>query len=151
SHEQHVRNHLRPNLGGVRLTQLNALHITNLMRTLEKNEVSAAMRRHVAVTLRAGLSYAARIKLIPENPATPVPLPAKPKHHSEGLTPEQVAAFVEAASSDRLYAMYLLAIDGGLRQGELLGLNWKDVDLDRGTVRVSKSLEEVKGTLKIKS
>jgi integrase len=121
------------------------------MRTLEQNAVSAAMRRHVAVTLRAGLSYAVRMKLIPENPARPVPLPAKPKHQSEGLTPKQVAAFVAAAAGDRLYALYLLAIDGGLRQGELLGLNWKDVDLERGTVRVNKSLEEVKGELKLKT
>jgi integrase len=62
-----------------------------------------------------------------------------------------VATFVAAAAVDRLYAMYLLAIDGGLRQGELLGLNWKDKDLERGTVRVNKSLEEVKGNLKLKS
>ena len=47
--------------------------------------------------------------------------------------------------------MYLLAIDAGLRQGELLGLNWKDLDLDRGTVRVNKALEEVGGQLRIKS
>jgi integrase len=91
------------------------------------------------------------VRLIPENPATPVPLAAKPKHQSEGTTPEQVAAFVAAAAGDRLYAMYLLAIDGGLRQGELFGLTWKDVDLDRGTVRVNKSLEEVKGELKLKA
>jgi integrase len=41
-------------------------------------------------------------------------------------------------------------VDGGLRQGELLGLTWKDVDLARGTVRVSKALEEVGGVLNLK-
>jgi integrase len=85
------------------------------------------------------------------NAASFVPLPAKPRHQSEGITPERVAAFIEAAKSDRLYAMYLVAIDGGLRQGELLALTWKDIDTDRGTVRVSKALEEVGGTMRLKA
>jgi integrase len=151
SHEQHVRNHIRPPLGSIRLKGLFALHVQNLMKSMEEKEVSAAMRRHVLVTLRAALAYAVKMNYTAVNAAAFVPLPAKPKHKSEGITPDEIATFVEAAAGDRLYAMYLLGIDGGLRQGELLGLNWKDVDLERGTVRVNKSLEEVKGELKIKS
>jgi integrase len=83
--------------------------------------------------------------------ATAVPLPTKPKHRSEGIDAEQVAAFLDAAKTDRLYPMYLVAIDGGLRQGELLGLVWRDLDLDRKTVRVSRSLEEVGGKLATKA
>lgn len=150
SHSQHVKNHLKPKLGGVRLSQLNSLHVQNLMLTLDKDGVSAAMRRHVAVTLRAGLGYGVRMKLVSTNAALAVPLPSKPRHQSEGLAPDQIGTFIEAAKGDRLYAMYLLAIDGGLRQGELLGLNWKDLDLERGTVRVNKALEEVGGELRIK-
>jgi integrase len=137
-------------LGGVRLKELNALHVTNALKRLEGDEVSASMRRHASVTLRAARSYAVELKLIPHNPALAVPLPTKPRHKSQGLTPEQVAAFVEAARGDRLYAMYLLAIDGGLREGELLGLTWKDVDTVRGTVTVNKALEEVGGALTVK-
>lgn len=151
SHEQHVRNHIKPAIGGVRLPQLFALQIQNMMRTMEKSGVSVAMRRHVLVTLRAALSYAERMNLVAANVASYVPLPAKPRHRSEGITPDQIAAFIAAAKSDRLFAMYLLAIDGGLRQGELLALTWKDVDTSRGTVRVSKALEEVGGRLKIKA
>lgn len=151
AHEQHVRNHLRPTLGGVRLSQLTPLHVHQLMKTLDQNGVSHAMRRHAAVSLRAGLQHAVKLKMIVDNPATKIPLPSKPRHQSEGLTPEQVAGFLAAAGDDRLFAMYLLAIDAGLRQGELLALTWKDVDIEQGTVRVNKALEEVNGELSIKS
>lgn len=150
SHEQHIRNHIRPALGGVRLRLLYALHVSNMMKTMAEQGVSVPMRRHVLVTLRAALAYAVKMNYTATNAASFVPLPAKPKHKSEGLTPEQIVEFLDAARADRLYAMYLLAIDGGLRQGELLALTWKDIDLEQGTVRVNKSLEEVKGELKIK-
>jgi integrase len=150
-HDQHCRNHIRPAIGNVKLKDLNSLHVQGMMNKLETNQVSAAMQRHVAVTLRAALSYAVRMKLASFNAATAVPLPAKPKHHSEGLTVEQIATFLAAARTNRLFPMYLLAIDAGLRQGELLALTWKDIDLERGTVKVSKSLEEVGGSLKLKS
>lgn len=151
THCQHVKNHIKPALGGVRLALLTSLHVQNTMTMMEKKGVSSAMRRHVLVTLRAALSYAVKMNLVAANAASFVPLPAKPRHRSEGLTAEQIGTFIEAAKGDRLYALYLLAIDAGLRQGELLGLNWKDVDLDRGTVRVNKALEEVGGELTIKS
>ena len=150
SHEQHVRNHIKPALGGVRLTLLYALHVANLMKSMGEKGASVAMRRHVLVTLRAALAYAVKMNYTAVNAASFVPLPAKTRHQSEGITPEQVAAFLEAAEGDRLYPLYLVAIDGGLRQGELLGLNWKDLDLERGTVRVNKALEEVGGNLSIK-
>jgi integrase len=135
----------------VRLTLLSALHVQNMMNTMEKNEVSTAMRRHVLVTLRAALSFATKMNLIAANAASFVPLPAKNRHQSEGLTPEQIGAFIEAAKGDRLYALYLLAIDAGLRQDELLSLYWRDLDLERGTVRINKALEEVSGQLRIKA
>lgn len=151
SHQQHVENHLRPRLGGVRLSMLNALHIQNAMQEMEKSGASSSMRRHVLVTLRAAMSWAVNMKLASANIALAVPLPAKSKHRSEGITGEHVAAFLEAAEKDRLHALYILAIDSGLRQGELLALEWPDFSAERGTIRVNKALEEVGGVLALKA
>jgi integrase len=118
---------------------------------MESDGMSASMRRHVAVTLRAALSYGVGTQLLNANVAISIPLPSKSKHRSEGLTPEQVGTFLETAAGDRLYAMYLVAIDAGLRQGELLGLTWKDINNERETVRVNKALEEVGGVLNLKA
>ena len=61
------------------------------------------------------------------------------------LTPEQVKTLLEAARGDRLEALYVLAVHTGLRQGELLGLRWEDVDLDEGTLHVRRTLTSAKG------
>jgi integrase len=61
------------------------------------------------------------------------------------LTAEQVRMLFDAVRGDRLEALYILAVTTGLRQGELLGLKWDDVDLDTGTLQVRRSLTTAKG------
>lgn len=56
------------------------------------------------------------------------------------LSPEQARRLLEAARGDRLEALYVLAVHCGLRQGELLGLRWEDVDLEAGTLHVRRTL-----------
>jgi integrase len=62
--------------------------------------------------------------------------PRVPKKDITPLSPEQARAFLEAASGDRLEALYILAIHTGMRQGELFNLRWDDVDLEAGVLRV---------------
>ena len=61
------------------------------------------------------------------------------------LNREQVRALFEAASGDRLEALYIVAVTAGLRRGKLLGLRWDDVDLEAGTLQVRRTLSEPKG------
>jgi integrase len=56
------------------------------------------------------------------------------------LTPEQVGSFLSAVRGDRLEALYVVAVTTGMRQGELLALRWKDVDLDARALRVHATL-----------
>jgi integrase len=56
------------------------------------------------------------------------------------LDRQQAKALIEAASDDRLEALYLLAVHTGIREGELLGLKWEDVDLERGLLRLRHAL-----------
>ncbi len=60
------------------------------------------------------------------------------------LSPEQSRGFLEAVHGDRFEALYILAIHCGLREGELLGLKWDDVDLEAGTLRVRRTLSETR-------
>jgi integrase len=61
------------------------------------------------------------------------------------LTPEQVKMLLNAASGNRLEALYVLAVHTGLRQGELLGLKWDDIDLEAGALQVRRALITAKG------
>jgi integrase len=149
-YRQHVVNLLIPTLGTVRLAKLNSLHIEGLYRVLAEKGHSTAMQRHAGVTLRVALSWAVQHRLIQDNPVKRVKMPAHAKPEVKALEPEQVAAFLKAAQSDRLYAMYALAIDSGCRQGEMLALMWSDVDFARGAIAIARSLEEVGGELAVK-
>ena len=63
------------------------------------------------------------------------------------LSIEQVGELLRAVEQDRLHALYVLAIDTGMRQGEIFGLHWADVDLKAGAVAVSRTLIEVRGEI----
>jgi integrase len=69
----------------------------------------------------------------------------------EILTPDQVKAVLESLKGHSLHPIVSLALATGLRRGELLGLQWGDVDLDAGTLRVERSVEETRSSLRLKS
>ena len=69
----------------------------------------------------------------------------KPRHEEmKVLTPEQAIKLIEAARGERLEALFVLAVTTGMRQGELLGLRWSAVDLEKGTVQVQVGLQRTK-------
>jgi len=150
TYEQHVRNLIKPHIGGVRLDGLKPLHVAGLYSRLAADGSGTAMQRKAGVTLRTAISWAVATDLLATNPVKRVKMPAHRPAEVQPLTLEQLTTFLNAARADRLYAVYVLAVDAGCRQGELLALTWRDVDLDLGTVSVTKSLEEVKGQLRIK-
>jgi integrase len=81
-------------------------------------------------------------KLVPSNVAEAVTPPRLLKQEIRPLTPEQVKTFLRSIEGDRLEAMYILATTAGLRQGELLGLKWEDIDLDAGAIWVRRTLSK---------
>lgn len=72
-------------------------------------------------------------------------MPRVERKEIEPLTPDEISAFLGQIGGDRLEALYVLALTTGLRRGELLGLRWMDIDLDRGSLRVVRSLQRVSG------
>ena len=80
--------------------------------------------------------------LIPRNVADGSKPPKSRKKEINPLTPDQAKTFLQAARGDRFYALYVFAIHYGLRQGELLGLEWDDVDLANGTLHVRRTMSE---------
>jgi integrase len=57
----------------------------------------------------------------------------------------EVRRFLDVVAEDRFYALYVLALSTGMREGELLALRWQDVDLTRGTVQVRMNVQETLG------
>src|SRR5918999_6091940 len=144
-YEQITRLHLKPALGRVKLKALTPAHVRGLYR--EKLEAGSSARtvRYIHATLHKALKQAIADGLIPRNATEAVKPPQVRKEEIRPLTAEQVKILFEAVRDDRLESLYILAVHTGLRQGELLGLKWGDVDLEAGTLQVRRTLTTAKG------
>src|ERR687897_212096 len=140
-----VRNHLTPTLGPIKLRTLTPAHLRGLYRDKLDSGLSPGTVQYIHVTIHKALKQALNDGLVPRNVAEA----AKPQHvrreEIQPLTPEQTKRLVEFVSEDPLEALYVLAVTAGLRQGELLGLKWEDIALDRGLLQVRRTLSSTKG------
>jgi integrase len=140
-YEQLVRVHIKPSLGSKKLKDLTRAHVKGLYS--EKREsVSPRTVQYIHTTLHKALKDAVADGLIPKNVSDGLKPSRSRRHEIHPLTPEQAKAFLNAARGDRYEALYVLAVHCGLRQGELLGLKWSDVDLNSGTLQVRRTMSE---------
>jgi integrase len=140
-YERICRLHLKPSLERIRLKDLTVVHVRSLYRERLGAGLAPRMVQLVHVTLHKALNQAVADGLIPRN-VTEVVKPPQPEKHKEirSLSPIQARTLLEAAKGDKLEAMYVLATTTGMRQGELLGLRWEDVDLETGIVQIRRTL-----------
>ncbi|MBE3581079.1 MAG: site-specific integrase [Thermoanaerobacteraceae bacterium] len=95
---------------------------------------------YIHAVLRQALEQAVREGLVYRNVAEAVSPPRQKRKEIRPLTADELNRFLAAARDDRLFPAFLFEGATGLRRGELLGLKWEDVDLERGTVTVRRSL-----------
>ena len=142
-----IANHLAPRLGAHKLARLTALHIQHALADMERDGASARTRELAHAVLRAALNHAERLDLIRRNPIDHVDSPRVERKEMRVWSPEQVAAFLTVARTSPLYMLYRLALATGMRQGELLGLRWTDVDLPGARISVQSRMDAVSRTL----
>ena len=130
-YEQAIRLHVAPVLGGVLLGKLRVDHIEHLYAQLKRDGASDQARRMAGTVLNQALRHAVKRHLIQFNPVPEVSKPRRPKREMLFLTEPQTKAFLAAAESHRLYALFALALGSGMRQGELLGLQWSEIDFEK--------------------
>ncbi len=144
SYERVLRVHVVPTLGRVKLAKLNPLHLQSLYRERLDSGLSPRTVQYVHVVMHRALKQAVRWGLVPRNASEAVDPPKTHRKEMRPLSPDQARSFLEAAIEDRLEALYVVAVHCGLRQGELFGLRWSDVDLDAGTLHVARTLSHTK-------
>jgi integrase len=146
-HEQVVRLHLKPALGRVKLSKLTPAHVQGLYRDKLDSRLSPATVQQIHAVLHKALAQALRWGMIPRNPADAVKAPRPAPEEMRPLSPDEALKLVEAVHGDKLEALYILAVQTGMRQGELLALKWEDVDLNRGVIHVRRTLVRSRGRL----
>lgn len=146
-YRQHVRDHLAPFFDGVPMASLSMGHVQKLIADLGRRGLSPSTIRRVHATLRSALTEAVRQGLVDRNVAKLVTLPRATRPAVRAATDADARAIQIAVQGDRLEALFVLALFSGLRQGELLGLAWDDLDLAGGTLTVRQTLTSRGGTV----
>lgn len=146
-YEQHVRLHIAPRMGGVKLVKLSPQHVQMYYATLLGEGLSSTTVKQDHAVLHHGLEDAIRLGLIARNVSELVTVPRKRQREMRVWTVEEARRFLEhvASAEPRMHPFFALAIASGMRQGELLALRWRAVDLPRRVVRVVANVSQVAG------
>lgn len=147
-YEAFIRRHLKPTLGSIRLSKLTVQHVQTFLNERLATGSSTRSVQQMRSTLRAALSRAEREELVVRNVAKLVDIPAYRRKPITPWTAEQTVAFLNAARGHRWYGAYLMLLTYGMRRGEVLGLRWRDVDLDEGVIHVEQQLQRIGSELK---
>jgi integrase len=140
----HVENHLKPYFRKLKINQVNFDAIESFKAKGLSNGVTPPTLRKVLTTLGAILKYAVRMRYIDFNPASEVEKPRGKSVHGEKdelvvLTPEDIRALLDAAGDQKNRILFMTAVLTGMREGELLGLQWGDIDWANRQVHVRRT------------
>ena len=134
-------------------TEMNRLHAAGgrAKKTGASKPLSPKTVRAIAGVLSSALNAARRWELIPSNPVEVIHLPEADRKEQEALDFGQMEILLQRAKSSWIGPLLAVAAATGARRGELLALTWSDIDLEAGVMLVSKSLEQTKAGLRLKS
>jgi integrase len=134
-----------PTLGRTTLSDVSPRDIQALYSQKISQGLSPRSVLHLHRVIHRALGHAQRWGLVDKNQADLVEPPRPEPREMRALSPDEARRVLEAAAGDRFEALYVLAMTTGMRQGELLGLRWRDVDVDTRSVRVTGSLQYIPG------
>jgi integrase len=149
-----LKNYILPTFGNTRLDEIKPIHIINYLDSLEdirkdgkKGGLSSSSIYYHYRILKDILSRATEWKVIKSNPVENVKRPKVTQNKTDVYTEEEVRELFEKLQHEPIHnrIMILLAITTGLRRGELLGLQWEDVDFEDKTINVVHSIQYIKG------
>ena len=160
TYESTIYQHIIPQLGKIPLCQLTQKDLQQFYAYLKKKGrlvrteqygkgLSDRMVRMCHAKCRAALDQAVRENLIRSNPAVGCKLPPKRGREMQVLSRQELQRFLIQAKADDYFELFLLDLSTGLRRGELLALQWSDLDLDTGTLSVTKQVYEVNGKMQL--
>ena len=154
----YIDNHIKPNIGKIQLEKFTSLDLQKFYKKLlekgrvdriesrkQSNGLSAKTVRNIHQIISSAMKLAQEQKLIASNPTEGCALPRLEHREMQTLPVEQLQSFLREAKDSGVFELYYLELVTGLRRGELLGLKWEDVDLERGDLRVRRQVARING------
>jgi len=142
------------------LNDLSTLHLQQFYKKLlaegrveriesqkQPRGLSAKTVRNIHQIISSALKLAVEQRLIAHNPADGCALPKVERKEMQTLPIEQLTSFLREAKDSGVFALYYIDLTTGLRRGELLGLKWSDIDLEKGDLRVQRQIGRINGKI----
>ena len=156
-----IEHHIIPAIGAIKLKQLSSIHIQRMYNDLKENgrmqrgskqnhkALSNTFVRRVHAVLQAALKQAVKERLIPYNPCENCRIPPKDKKEMTILPPERIGRYLQEAEKYGVLPMFYLELSSGLRRGELLALQWEDLNVKERILTVNKQVTRMEGELDV--
>lgn len=140
-----LRRHIRPALGSKKLASLSPLEIQAAYQMMIDRKLSARTVRYAHAVLRGAMRQAVRWQLFLNDPTRGVQFPCQQRTQLQVLTTAQAQLFLRTALKSPQACLFAVALTTGMRPSEYLGLCWRDINWDRGTVSVVRTLQRNDG------
>lgn len=154
-----IENHIIPVLGHIQLSKLSSIQIQRFYNDLHTQgrldnhgnrkyePLSASTVKHIHAVLSGALKQAVKERIIPFNPCDNCKIPKREKKEMHVLPQDKIGAYLDEAKRLGVYALFYLELTSGLRRGELLGLEWADLNPETRMLTVNKQLTRSGGEL----
>lgn len=140
-----VQQHILPIMGSMRLLDIRTTHVKQLYMFKKEQGLGARTLQMIHATPYNVLKQAMREGILGHNPVEAVERPRVEQAEMKVLNEAQIQQFLIAANGSPFEAIYYLALVTGMREGELLGLKWSDLDWNKGVLFVQRQLQQIDG------
>jgi integrase len=148
-----IRNHIKPHLGTKRLQLLKPTDLRSFYEKLSIAGKTGKTIRNIHAVLHGALADAVKLELITRNVCQVIRPEVSAQDNnskaSQAWTASEALTFLNMARGDRLYPVFYVLLSLGLRRGEVLGLRWQYVNLERGLMQIEESLVSVRGVAQV--
>lgn len=145
TYEYLLRMHIKPELGKIKLASLRPDQVQNLYANKLESGLSNRTVQFMHSILHKALQQALKWGLVYRNVADLVEPPSVKKKAPQTLSSSQVKQFLNSIRDDRMFPIFALAIGCGLREGEVLGLHYEDIDWETQTIHVKHAIQYLIG------
>lgn len=136
-----IKKHLIPRLGAAKLEDLDTHTIQLFYNSLAKSGLAPKTVKNIHGVLHAALEQAISNGYIHKNPTAGCKLPKVVRPEIKPLEPEEIARMLKEAKKDAYDNLFIVAMFTGMRQGELLGLSWDNVNFKTGQITIKQQLQ----------
>lgn len=137
--------HVRPCIGCSKVRSISSIDIQKILSDKSNSGLSDQTVKHIYSLIKRIYNFAAKHDLIEKNPINRVAPPKIKRKQMRTWTKEEAHIFLNSIQNEIYFHIFVLALTTGMRQGELLGIRWQDINFENQTLSVVQAVSQVKG------